>query len=110
MNLSYSRRYEGFLSLEENKAIVRRVFEAINTKNLTLLDGIMSQDFIDRSEQFMAPLWTAFPDLHVAVEDIIAEEENVWAHVREVGTHLGEFRGLAPTGKKVSFTVFINGI
>lgn len=64
----------------------------------------MASDFVDKSKQFMSPLWKGFPDLHVTVEDIIAEGEKVWVHIKEDGTHTGQFRGLAPTGKKVSFT------
>jgi predicted ester cyclase len=43
-----------------------------------------------------------FPDWHEAIEDIIAEGDKVWVRLTYTGTHTGEFRGLAPTGKKIT--------
>ncbi|MEV6117784.1 ester cyclase [Streptomyces sp. NPDC052109] len=52
-------------------------------------------------------VWTvllhAFPDVRVAVEDVIAEGDRVVTRNTVTGTHLGEFRGLAPTGRSVSY-------
>jgi len=45
-----------------------------------------------------------FPDLHVAIEDVIAEGYKVCIRLKETGTHTGKFRGLAPTGKKINYT------
>ena len=47
----------------------------------------------------------AFPDLHVTIEDIIAEGDKVCVRLQETATHTGEYRGLAPTGNKLSYTV-----
>ena len=41
----------------------------------------------------------AFPDLHVTVEDLVAEGNEVSARARWQGTHRGEFFGIPPTGK-----------
>ena len=46
----------------------------------------------------------AFPDLHVTVEDLIAEGDRVAARLRFRGTHLGELDGIAPTGRRVDCT------
>ncbi len=43
----------------------------------------------------------AFPDLSVAVEGLMAEEDRVAARVTMRGTHRGEFQRIAPTGKRV---------
>jgi steroid delta-isomerase-like uncharacterized protein len=43
----------------------------------------------------------AFPDLSVAVEGLMAEEDRVAVRVVTRGTHRGEFQGIAPTGKRV---------
>ena len=43
----------------------------------------------------------AFPDLSVAVEDLMAEGDRVAARVTMRGTHRGEFQRIAPTGKRV---------
>jgi len=102
------------MALEENKAILRRLFEALNKRDLALLDKLMAPDFIDHHHQLrglesfkkhVTMSIKGFPDLHVTVEDIIAEGDKVWVRIKETGTHGGEFRGLAPTGKKITFTV-----
>jgi steroid delta-isomerase-like uncharacterized protein len=46
----------------------------------------------------------AFPDLRFDVEDRIAENDRVAIRFRAGGTHRGEFRGVAPTGKAMSYT------
>ncbi|WP_308280389.1 ester cyclase [Streptomyces lincolnensis] len=48
-------------------------------------------------------LLRAFPDIHVAVEDVIAEGDRVVSRNTVTGTHRGEFRGLAPTGRAVRY-------
>jgi predicted ester cyclase len=45
---------------------------------------------------------TAFPDLHFTIEDQIAEGDKVVNRVTARGTHLGDFRGIPPTGKQVT--------
>ncbi len=47
---------------------------------------------------------SAFPDLHYAVENTLAEGEMAAGHVRVRGTHQGEFLGIAPTGREVTWT------
>jgi len=48
-------------------------------------------------------LHRAFPDLHVTVEDLIAEGEKVVGRNVITGTHRGEHLGLAPTGKRITY-------
>jgi hypothetical protein len=45
-----------------------------------------------------------FPDLHVTIKDIMAEGDKICVRLKETVTHTGEFRGLAPTGKKLTDT------
>jgi steroid delta-isomerase-like uncharacterized protein len=102
------------MSLEENKAIVRRLFEAYNKQNLDVLDELFAPDYVDhilqlRSlesfKQFYTQFYKGFPDTHSTIEDIIAEGDKVWTRSTVTGTHEGEYRGLAPTGKKIAFAV-----
>lgn len=97
------------MSLEENKAIVRRLFEAVNKRDLALFDELMAPDFVDHAlqlrgveanKQLLTIFLKSFPDWHETIEDIIAEGDKVWVRFTATGTHSGEFRGLAPTGKK----------
>jgi predicted ester cyclase len=104
------------MSLEENKAIVHKMFEAINEQNLVSLDELMAPDFVMHMHAQQTQRWEvnrqvieeeikAFPDLHVTIEDIIAEGDKVCVRLQETATHKGEYRGLAPTGNKLSYTV-----
>jgi C-1 hydroxylase len=111
------------MSLKENKALVRKVIEAFNKRNLALLDKLMAPDYFDHYhqlrgleeyKQFLAMLLKAFPDWQEDIEDIIAEGDKVWYRFKAKATHTGEYRGylpstgkkitLAPTGKKITPT------
>jgi predicted ester cyclase len=100
------------LSLEENKAIIRKLYEVFNEHNPALLDEIITPDYVDHTlqlrgleqwKQILTLLLKGFPDLHPTIEGIIAEGDKVWIHVKATGTHTGEYLGLAPTGKKITF-------
>jgi steroid delta-isomerase-like uncharacterized protein len=92
------------------------MFEAINKQNLAELDAVMSPDFVlhmhtqriqglEEGKQVVRNEIRAFPDLHVTVEDIIAEKDRVCVCLKETATHTGEYRGLPPTGNRLSYTV-----
>ena len=105
------------MTAEENKAILRRAYEeAFNQKNLDALDEIFASDIIDHNpspgqppglegaKQVFSSINTAFPDLHVNIEDMVAEGDKVVARVTMSGTHQGEFMGIDPTGNRVTIT------
>ena len=53
-------------------------------------------------------LLRAYPDLHITVEDLIAEGDKVVGRDSVTGTHQGEYMGLPPTGKSVTYNeIFI---
>ncbi|PYT72626.1 MAG: ester cyclase [Acidobacteria bacterium] len=103
---------------EVNKTIVRRLFEEVwNKGNLSVADELFtpncehhdasSPDFGrgPESEKKRATLYrTAFPDLRLTIEDIIAEGETVIARWSCRGTHKGDLSGIAPTGKQVTIS------
>lgn len=111
------------MSMEENKVIVHRFYEAINKHNLTLVDEFVAQDYVDHPRQFqglenykqhLTMHYTSFPDSHETIEDIIAEGDKVCIRLKGKATHKGKYRGLAPTDKKVTWeanTIFriVNG-
>jgi C-1 hydroxylase len=85
---------------------------ARNKKDLTILDEVISPDFFDPTfklrgpegyKQFETAFFKGFPDWIETVEDIIAEGDKVWVRFTGRGTHTGKWRGLPPTGKKVTF-------
>jgi C-1 hydroxylase len=101
-------------SLEKNKAVVRRLVEAFNKHDLSLLDELMTLDYFDHRhqlrglrsyKQLLTMIFNAFPDYNETLEDIIAEGDMVWIRDTVTGTHKGEYRGLAPTGKKIKATL-----
>jgi predicted ester cyclase len=65
-------------------------------------------------EMVFARLYRAFPDLHITVEDVIAEGDKVVEMDTVTGTHKGNYMGLPPTGKSVAYSEifimrFVNG-
>ena len=102
---------------ETNKTVVRRLFEEVwNKGNLLVTDELFAPNYVHHdsstpdvgrgpeSEKKRATLYrTAFPDLRLTVEDIIADGETVMARWSCRGTHKGDLSGIAPTGKQ--FTI-----
>ncbi|MGD9711737.1 MAG: ester cyclase [Thermomicrobiales bacterium] len=56
--------------------------------------------------QFYDMVWSAFPDIHLSVEDVVADGDRVAARYQISGTHDGEFMGIPTTGKPIA----VNGM
>jgi predicted ester cyclase len=105
------------MSAEENKAAFRRVPEEVfNNGNLDLADELFASDYIEHQpvplgwpsglegfKMFVTMLRSAFPDVHYTVENALAEGDLAAGHVTVRGTHQGEFLGIAPTGREVTW-------
>jgi steroid delta-isomerase-like uncharacterized protein len=103
---------------EGNKNAVRRLFEEVwNKGNLPLADELFAPTYIHHDastpdvgrgpegEKKRATLYrTAFADLRLTVEDIVAEGETVVARWSCRGAHKGDLSGIAPTGKQINIT------
>jgi len=103
---------------ELNKNVVRRLFEEVwNKGNLPVADELIATTYehhdastpeVGRgpeSEKKRATLYrTAFPDLRLMIEDIVAERETVVARWSCQGTHSGDLGGVAPTGKQFNIS------
>ena len=100
---------------EANKLLLQRWFEQVwNQKSEAAIDEMFhkqgkSHGFPDADavlagpEPFKAVHRTfvgAFPDLHVEIEDIVAEGDRVAVRWRVSMTHLGDHRGFPASGKK----------
>jgi steroid delta-isomerase-like uncharacterized protein len=99
------------MGLEENEAVVQRLFDAISNGNLDELPQVVAPDVVDHNAViFMQPegsggvregirmLLQGFPDLRLTTEDLIAEGDRVAARFTTSGTNTGDYRGLpAPT-------------
>jgi predicted ester cyclase len=83
--------------LEENKALIRNGIEAMNRRDLSVLDEFMAKDYVDHTNQlrgredvrqFYIGAFKDIPDLHRTIEDIIAEDDRVWVRFKIAGTTL----------------------
>ena len=106
-----------------NKAIARRFSDATNTGDADLIaktiDELVEPDAVIRTplrieakgaqalKEVFARLRRIFPDLHISVEDLIAEGDKVAGRNSVTGTHLGEYMGVPPTGKSVAYDEII---
>src|SRR5215471_11136803 len=100
-------------SEEEIKALYHPTFEeAFNQGNLAIVDDLVAPDYLNHEEplgtrsrgsdstrQIVRMLRRAFPDLHITIEDLVAERNTVASRVTMSGTHLGPFQGIPPAGR-----------
>ncbi|MBV8360856.1 MAG: ester cyclase [Deltaproteobacteria bacterium] len=99
----------------DNKALVRRSIEFVNEHKRLPLELYAatyvyhlpsSSNVLDlaRVIEIDAMFHAAFPDLHFTLEDIVAEGDKVAYRYTVRGTHMGDFMGLAATGKQILVT------
>jgi len=106
------------MSIEENKALLRReIEEGWNKGNLMIVEEIYADNFIDHSpfpgttpdregiKQFIKIIHDAFPDIKLTIEDLIAESDKLVERVKATGTNKGEFMGITPTDKQITVPV-----
>lgn len=99
---------------EKNKRIERRFYEeAWNKGNIELVDELTAGDYLlheltddlivgpDGLKRNIATVRGAFPNLHLTIEDQIAEGDRVVTRWTARGTHQGHFEGIPPTGKEM---------
>lgn len=105
---------------EQNKTNFKRLYEEVfNQGNFDVADELIGPNVVEHQQQpGVAPdaagpelvkqiarfFRSAFPDLHIAVDDLIAEGDRVAARVTIAGTHQGELLGIPPTGKQVQIS------
>ena len=102
----------------DNKRLPQLVFnEILSGGRLELIDEIVAPTFRlhspTRPEPFEGPeefrgfvtdLRRGFPDLRITIEQVISEGDYVSIRSRVAGTHLGTYRGIPPTGRKIGQT------
>ena len=100
-----------------NKAILQRFFAGVyNEGDLHVADELVAAAYISHNpapgeapgreglKAFVAYLRRAFADLHVTIEDQVAEGDRVATRYTIRGRQEGEFAGIPPTGKLVTVT------
>ena len=98
-----------------NKELVRRFYkEVYGDWNMALVDEVVSPQFTSHDwpkggptgppafRDYYSAIRSAVPDAHYEVDDLIAEGDRVVVRWRLLGTHQGDFRGLAPTGRAIA--------
>ncbi|TDE57983.1 ester cyclase [Nonomuraea mesophila] len=105
--------------MSSNKAIFQRFHEALNSRDAALIaatvDEVCHPDVIFHApvptgvtgtralKEVWPVLLRGFPDIRVEVQDVIAEGDRLVSRHVVTGTHQGEFRGLPPTGRAVTY-------
>lgn len=118
------------MSIRKNVTAVHRLYDELNKGNVDIIDEILDPSFVphgeamgldpsalDRREAMKQGILltrSGVPDLVVTVEDTVAEEDKVVTRLTYHGTHTGSLGGLAPTGRRITFTAiainrFVNG-
>jgi ketosteroid isomerase-like protein len=84
----------------DSKALVRRLVEIVNDSDLDGLEEVASGEIAEQARGWIGPFRKSFPDFRMEVEDVIAEGDKVVGYFKCSGTHLGEWRGRPPTGRR----------
>jgi hypothetical protein len=87
-------------SAEENRALVRRLVEIVNDGDLNALPEVATGEIARAAARWIGPFRASFPDFRMDVIDVIAEPDKVVGYFKCSGTHEGEWRGIAPTGRR----------
>ena len=99
---------------EQNKEIVRQLYEAIDKQDMDTFLGLSAPDGVchipgvpeavplEAIAEVIKSFYTAFPDSTHAIKDVIAEGDKVAIRFTQVSTHTGEYEGIPPTGNKIS--------
>ena len=108
------------MSTEDNKALMRRFLEEVfNKQNPAAIDEFIAPNHVDHTLPPFLPttpegtkraidmFLTAFPDMHLTVEDMIAEGDKVVTRYTSRGTQKGAFMGIPPTGKQMTVSSII---
>jgi predicted ester cyclase len=100
----------------ENRALFQEFVNGMNKKDASFVDRLVDPNFVDHDpapgqapglqgiKDLMQMFFTAFPDLHVTVNRLVADEDTVAGAVTTVGTQDGDFMGIPKSGMKISIT------
>lgn len=98
---------------EAERAALLTFYEAFSQRRAELIDGAVTQDWEDiplppgsgRGPESVKPIlrafFEAFPDVHIAVLDIVHEPGRAAVRSILTGTHRGPFMGVAPSGREI---------
>ena len=94
----------------QNKALVQRWFDEVwNKGREAAIDEMLAPRAVvhgvgpEGFKRFHTAYRTAFPDVKVTIEDMVAEGDRVALRWRATATHTGPLLNVPPTGKPVTF-------
>ena len=113
------------MSVEQNKAAFKRIIEEVfNKGDLSLIPELVATNYVNASagniegqegfKQYITMIRTAFPDMHITIDDMVGEEDKLAVQISVTGTFTGKYLDFEPTGNKVNmkqavFHRFSNG-
>jgi predicted ester cyclase len=106
------------MSVKNNKILLQRLTEALNSRDLDAVDEIFTPDYvrhdpsgllheagIEEYKRAFSAILAAFPDAKWAVEEILENGDRIIGRFSFQGTHDGPFFNIGPTGKKVTYPI-----
>lgn len=102
---------------DASKALTRQFFQRISAGDLTAVDELVSDDFVEHEQvpglapgkaglrQLFEMFHSAFDHAGVAVDDMIAEDDKVFVLARMTGTQRGDFMGIPATGNTINVSL-----
>jgi predicted ester cyclase len=88
---------------EDNKDRVRRYYaEVMNGRNLDAVGDFYAEPMVEGVRRGCFSYFQAFPDLHLNIDELIAEGDKVFCRSTMTGTHDGEYKGIPATGRHIS--------
>jgi predicted ester cyclase len=108
------------VGIEENKALVRRLYAILDAGDVDALDEIMADDYVDHSpppfpglesgregvKQAFRMFWEATPGRH-EIEDQVAEGDKVVTRLTAYGRHEDDLPGIPRTGNELRMTATV---
>jgi steroid delta-isomerase-like uncharacterized protein len=111
---TFRRFHDAFTNSGDAEFISRTIDEIAEPDVLIHIPSGQAATGAQALKEVFARVHRVFPDIHVTVEDLIEEADKVVGRNTLTGTHQGEYMGLPPTGKSVTYNEiiifrFVNG-
>lgn len=100
---------------EANKGVLERYRQAYNSRDRGGIRAVYADPLVYGGTEVSVDgvlgaaemWWTAFPNITLEFEHVIAEDELVATRERFRGTHEEEYRGIEPTGVEMDLTYMV---
>ncbi|MDQ3258815.1 MAG: ester cyclase [Acidobacteriota bacterium] len=99
--------------VDRNKEVVLRFMSLMDGHDFTALDEVLAPDLqfqlgaahLDRKQikDLIRMFYAAFPDFTHTAEELLSVGDRIVLRTTNRATHSGDFQGIAPTGRRISF-------